>query len=66
MGSEMLILTGILSVGFALSTCSSDLMSGETNQRSSVASMKQMKVTEQMETTAPVVVGCVRSLGIFR
>lgn len=65
-GSEILILTGIRSVGFALSTSNSDLMSGEMNQRSSVISMRQMKSTQQMEITAPVKVGWVRSLGTFR
>ena len=65
LGRETFILTGILSVGFALSTNNSDLMSGEMNQNSSVNSMRQMKVMQQMEMMAPVRVGCVKSLGTF-
>ena len=57
LGMVMLILTGILSVGFPLSTWSSDLMSGEMNHNSSVANMRQMNETQQIETIAPVVVG---------
>ena len=64
-GKVMLILTGILSVGFALSTVKSDRMSGEINHNSSVPSMNVIKTTQHIETTAPATVGCVRSLGIF-
>ena len=45
----MLILTGILSVGSALSTSSSLLTSGEMNQTSSVQSMPTMKTTQQQK-----------------
>ena len=57
--------TGILSVGFALSTVKSDLISGEINHRSSVASMNVINSTQHIDTTAPANVGWVRSLGIF-
>jgi hypothetical protein len=40
-------------------------MSGEMNHNSSVNSMRQMKVMQQMEMMAPVRVGCVKSLGTF-
>ena len=62
----MLILTGILSVGSEFMTTSSDLMSGLTNQTSSVPNMNNMKTTQQMLMIAPVVVGWVRSFGTFR
>lgn len=65
LGNDMFILTGILSVGFALSTCNSDLISGEIKATSSDSNNKQMKVIQLMLITAPVVVGWVKSLGIF-
>jgi len=52
-----LIRTGILSVGFALSTVKSDRISGAMNHMSSVASIKVMKRTQHIDTTAPAVVG---------
>ena len=62
----MLILTGIRSVGLALSTVKSDLISGAMNQRSSVPSMNVINTTQHTDTTAPATVGCVRSFGNFR
>ena len=62
----MLILTGIRSVGLALSTVKSDLISGAMNHRSSVPSMKVINTTQHTDTTAPATVGCVRSFGNFR
>ena len=56
-GKVTLIRTGIRSVGFALSTVKSDRISGAMNHISSVASMKVMKATQHIETTAPAVVG---------
>ena len=56
-GSEMLILTGIRSVGLALSTCNSDFTSGEMNHSSSVVNIRQMNTTQHIDITAPVVVG---------
>ena len=66
LGILILILTGILSVGSEFITTSSDLISGLTNQINSVPTMNSMNVMQQMEMMAPVVVGCVRSLGTFR
>ena len=66
LGNEILILTGILSVGFALSTRSSDLMSGEMNQNSSVINIRQMKIMQHIEMMAPVRVGWVKSFGTLR
>lgn len=66
LGILMFILTGILSVGSEFWTTSSDLMSGLMNQTSSVPSISTMNTTQQMLTTAPVTVGCVRSFGTFR
>ena len=62
----MLILTGIRSVGLALSTVKSDLISGAMNHKSSVASMNVINTTQHTDTTAPATVGCVRSFGNFR
>ncbi len=62
----MLMRTGILSVGLALSTSNSDRMSGEIKATSSESNSKQMNATQHTEMTAPVVVGCVKSFGIFR
>jgi hypothetical protein len=42
------------------------LMSGEMNQSSSVINMRQIKTMQQIEMTAPVRVGWVRSFGTFR
>ncbi|TRY73279.1 hypothetical protein TCAL_16888 [Tigriopus californicus] len=63
---EMLMRTGMRSVGLALSTWSSDWISGVMNHTNSVMSINTMKDTQHTDTIAPVVVGCVRSLGIFR
>ena len=49
--------TGILSVGLALSTVKSDLISGEIKNRSSVPSMKAMNNTQHIDTIAPANVG---------
>ena len=62
----MLILTGIRSVGLALSTVKSDLISGAMNHKSSVPSMNVINTTQHTDTTAPATVGCVRSFGNFR
>ena len=61
----MLILTGIRSVGLALSTSNSDLTSGEINVSNSEINNKTINVTQHTDITAPVIVGCVKSFGIF-